>query len=51
MNKEATIIDHESGVAIPAETQKSIAVMNQVAAGLAELENSLYPLADTTHGE
>jgi len=51
MNKEATIIDHESGVAIPAETQKSIAVMNQVAAGLAELSTQYATLPDCSTDE
>lgn len=33
----ATVIDHDSGVAIPEETQKGIAEMNRVAAGLEAL--------------
>jgi hypothetical protein len=47
-----SIIDHESGMAIPAETQKSIAVMNEVASGLAELQSkyAIMPDVNTTEG-
>lgn len=51
MNTEATIIDNDSGIAIPADTQKSIAVMNEVASGLAELKTKYAAMPDVNTDE
>ena len=45
------VIDNDSGIAIPAETQKSIAELNTVAAGLAELKAKYEAMPDVNTAE